>query len=257
MSISPHKLRKLLEASEIIHAHDQGPFHERLFRASTLLFQDVCHTFEVYDLESGKHSVESDMPFPETRREELMRRGGELVPLDHPIFPFLVRQDPTVRRMSDLISQRKLQCTDLYQEVFKVIDVGFQIGIPVFSESHTGGLSINRGGRDFSDEDMAVAELFARQLLIAHRNEQILKASMLPAQKCSQTNFAGLRDRGLTRRECEVLWWVAQGKRDAEIGIILGISPRTASVHVRSILTKLSVETRTAAAALVGALYPP
>lgn len=54
---------------------------------------------------------------------------------------------------------------------------------------------------------------------------------------------------GLTRRESEILAWVAQGKRDAEIAQILQSSARTVSNHVYRILSKLGVETRTAAVA--------
>jgi DNA-binding CsgD family transcriptional regulator len=53
----------------------------------------------------------------------------------------------------------------------------------------------------------------------------------------------------LTRRESEVLAYVAVGKTNREIGIILGISSRTVSKHVEHILEHLGVETRTAAAA--------
>jgi DNA-binding CsgD family transcriptional regulator len=53
---------------------------------------------------------------------------------------------------------------------------------------------------------------------------------------------------GLSGRETEVLKWLAEGKRDGEIAIILGISPRTVNHHVARICTKLGVETRTAAA---------
>jgi DNA-binding CsgD family transcriptional regulator len=41
--------------------------------------------------------------------------------------------------------------------------------------------------------------------------------------------------------------WVIEGKRDREIAIILGLSPRTVEKHVCHILEKLGVETRTAA----------
>jgi DNA-binding CsgD family transcriptional regulator len=54
--------------------------------------------------------------------------------------------------------------------------------------------------------------------------------------------------RGLTRRETEVLTWVAQGKTNDEIGTILGLSRRTAEKHVEHILHKLGVENRTTAA---------
>jgi len=54
----------------------------------------------------------------------------------------------------------------------------------------------------------------------------------------------------LTAREREVLGWIAQGKRNREIGAIMSISPRTVQKHVQSILAKLCVETRGAAAAV-------
>jgi DNA-binding CsgD family transcriptional regulator len=51
----------------------------------------------------------------------------------------------------------------------------------------------------------------------------------------------------LTEREREVLRWLAGGKTDRDIGIILGISPRTVHKHLQRIYEKLGVETRTAA----------
>ncbi len=53
---------------------------------------------------------------------------------------------------------------------------------------------------------------------------------------------------GLTRREAEVLRWIAEGKSNHEIGVILGASPRTICKHVEHIFFKLNVENRTAAA---------
>ena len=55
----------------------------------------------------------------------------------------------------------------------------------------------------------------------------------------------------LTPRECEVLHWLVEGKRDAEIAVILDLSVRTVEQHVRTCLRKLDVETRTAACATV------
>jgi DNA-binding CsgD family transcriptional regulator len=54
----------------------------------------------------------------------------------------------------------------------------------------------------------------------------------------------------LTRRESQILAYVAVGKTNPEIGIILGISSRTVSKHVEHILEGLGAETRTAAAAM-------
>ncbi len=63
-------------------------------------------------------------------------------------------------------------------------------------------------------------------------------------------DFTALRAIGLTPRQCEVLGWVAHGKRDADIAKILGIAPKTVGKHVEHLLAKLHAENRTAAASL-------
>jgi DNA-binding NarL/FixJ family response regulator len=60
---------------------------------------------------------------------------------------------------------------------------------------------------------------------------------------------AELTKLGLTPRQAEVLYWIAQGKTNAEIAIILGTSPRTVEKHVEQLLERLQVENRVAAAA--------
>lgn len=52
----------------------------------------------------------------------------------------------------------------------------------------------------------------------------------------------------LTEREAEVLFWIANGKTNRDIGEILEISPRTINKHLEQIFPKLGVENRTAAA---------
>lgn len=54
----------------------------------------------------------------------------------------------------------------------------------------------------------------------------------------------------LTVRESEVLVWLARGKSNSEIAIILDISPRTINTHLVQIFRKLGVENRTSAAIL-------
>jgi DNA-binding CsgD family transcriptional regulator len=53
---------------------------------------------------------------------------------------------------------------------------------------------------------------------------------------------------GLTLRELDVLRLIAEGRTNPEIGKALYMSPKTASVHVSRILSKLDVKTRTEAA---------
>ncbi len=54
----------------------------------------------------------------------------------------------------------------------------------------------------------------------------------------------------VTRREAEVLYWIAKGKTNRDIGDILGASPATVKKHLEHIYEKLGVETRNAAAAV-------
>ncbi len=67
-------------------------------------------------------------------------------------------------------------------------------------------------------------------------------------QHQSRTVLA-LQKLGLTPREAEVLHWMAEGKRNGEIAIILGVSERTVDKHRENLFAKLDVETRTAAVA--------
>ena len=52
----------------------------------------------------------------------------------------------------------------------------------------------------------------------------------------------------LTHRQAEVLYWITKGKTNAEIGLILGTSPRTINKHLETIFKKLEVDNRTSAA---------
>ena len=56
---------------------------------------------------------------------------------------------------------------------------------------------------------------------------------------------------GLTKRESEVILWVSQGKRNAEVADVLGISTGTVRKHVEHILSKLQCGTRGAASEIV------
>ena len=56
---------------------------------------------------------------------------------------------------------------------------------------------------------------------------------------------------GLTPREREIASWVAKGKTNPEIAIILQANRRTVEKHMERILEKLGVENRVAAAVLI------
>ncbi|RDJ01924.1 helix-turn-helix transcriptional regulator [Rhizobium grahamii] len=52
----------------------------------------------------------------------------------------------------------------------------------------------------------------------------------------------------LSLRERECLLWVARGKSSWGIGVILGISENTVNFHIKNVMRKLEVTSRTVAA---------
>jgi DNA-binding CsgD family transcriptional regulator len=87
--------------------------------------------------------------------------------------------------------------------------------------------------------------------LIVRRVQSEDRSLLLLAEESGLTISRRLKRFALTPRESEVLHWIAEGKSNAEIATILGLTPGTVKLHVERILTKLGVENRTAAALIV------
>lgn len=68
---------------------------------------------------------------------------------------------------------------------------------------------------------------------------------------------AALMVLGLTPRQAEVVYWVAQGKSNPEIAVILGTSPRTIDKHMERIFLRLGVENRASAMMQASELLRP
>ena len=74
------------------------------------------------------------------------------------------------------------------------------------------------------------------------------KIHLILTEQRANPSTSNLELCGLSRREAEVLHWLTEGKTNAAISIILGLSRRTVEKHVERILDKLGVETRVEAA---------
>lgn len=90
----------------------------------------------------------------------------------------------------------------------------------------------------------ATGMLVLRRVKIAGDSETMLKLEE-QGVPLSAKPLEALR---LTPRQAEVLLWVAQGKSNPEIAIILGAARRTVQKHLEFIFARLGVESRTAAA---------
>lgn len=78
-------------------------------------------------------------------------------------------------------------------------------------------------------------------------DEIVLKLSNLEGPSQPQQ----LREKlNITKRESQVLLWIANGKANKEIAEILTMSPKTVDKHLEQIYRKLEVDNRTSAAAL-------
>jgi DNA-binding CsgD family transcriptional regulator len=102
-----------------------------------------------------------------------------------------------------------------------------------------------RRAQSFSEDDAELGALLQEHLasVLQARTPDAVAVPLRAAP-----DFHRLRERGLTPRECEVVFWIAHGKRDAEIATILGCAPKTVSKHAERVLAKFAAETRLAAA---------
>jgi DNA-binding NarL/FixJ family response regulator len=107
-----------------------------------------------------------------------------------------------------------------------------------------------RAGMNLGADDYLVKPVNQAELLDAMA-ARLERQRVLDMQQGRLPDFSSahpLETLGLTPREAEVLLWVAQGKGNRDIGLLLEMSEATAKRHLLHIFEKLGVETRTAAA---------
>ena len=85
------------------------------------------------------------------------------------------------------------------------------------------------------------ATLHARRFTEPGRDDLVM---LVLEEEHAPPGPAALLSLGLTPRQAEVVYWVAQGKTNPEIGTILGASSRTIDKHMERIFERLGVENR-------------
>ena len=66
--------------------------------------------------------------------------------------------------------------------------------------------------------------------------------------------LAKLRILGLGARPTEVLYWLAKGKTNKEIGMILSMATETVKAHLKDVYSRLAIENRATAAVMISEL---
>ena len=102
---------------------------------------------------------------------------------------------------------------------------------------------MNLGADDYLTKPVANADLVRAIEARLRRSEQQAKRDFKPDFSSSRPLLA----LGLTPRAAEALLWLAQGKTNSDIAVILGITESTVKKHVQEMFNKLGVETRGAA----------
>ncbi|HEX7652414.1 MAG TPA: LuxR C-terminal-related transcriptional regulator, partial [Verrucomicrobiae bacterium] len=100
----------------------------------------------------------------------------------------------------------------------------------------------NLGADDYLVKPVKVDDLLEA---IAARLERAQQNAGFSADYSSAVPLEKL---GISPREAEILLWVAQGKSNYDVGVILNISAATVKKHLEKIYAKLGVESRNAAA---------
>ncbi|WP_017654389.1 helix-turn-helix domain-containing protein [Fortiea contorta] len=84
-------------------------------------------------------------------------------------------------------------------------------------------------------------KLTIRMIIDEKSDEYIL---FLEEIKLCYLSIGAIESLGLTKREAEVMFWVMQGKTNAEIAEVFGCSDRTVKKHLEHVYSKLGVQTR-------------
>jgi len=110
---------------------------------------------------------------------------------------------------------------------------------------------MNLGADDYLTKPVARTDLLASvKVRLEKRDAHEAELDSTKASTGFNPNFESpkpLESLGLTPREAEVLLWVAQGKSNGDIAILLGMAEKTVKKHMGNIFDKLGLEGRNAA----------
>lgn len=157
-------------------------------------------------------------------------------------------------KVSDFLSDRRYRRLGLYNEFCKKYDVEYQICVPLsYHESKLKGIAFHRDRRDFSERDRLILNCLSPHIRQAYRNAEAISAIRRNIKAVGQTQERVIPD--LTLRETEVLHWLAHGKSNHNIAVIMQVKECTVKKHLQNIYQKMGVENRTSALLMAMGAY--
>jgi len=167
---------------------------------------------------------------------DVQEAGGRFLDQD-PLRHGPRRREVRALKLSDFLTRRERLKLEFHWYVWKPlgIDDSLRMWLPA-PAGRARVIYLERGKRDFTERDRSMLEL--------------LRPSFIRIQvACARGQSRDAAASALTRREREIIGWIARGKTSREIAAILVVSPYTVRKHVEHILEKLDVSTRSAAVA--------
>jgi DNA-binding CsgD family transcriptional regulator len=169
----------------------------------------------------------------------------EAVPLHPYIRHYATSRETTAVMSTEMPARALAEHKWKYQEIYRVFEQNYGLMVPiVLDQLGAVGISFHRDSRRFAERQRSLLNALQPHLQRAYANAQLV------ARNGDQNSEKALCDGGLplTEREAQIALWLAEGKTNGEIGLILGMATRTVEKHVEHILAKLCVENRTTAA---------
>lgn len=168
---------------------------------------------------------------------------------DNPLYG---RRNVRATSISDLLTRRQWRRTALFGEAYA--RAGQEDGLALdVALGHGGMLTLNvtRSTRGYSAHERASLALLGPHAQAQWRR---LRAEQHWRDALARTTPSSLD--ALSAREREVLGWVAGGRPNGEIALLLGIRAGTVKRHLENAYRKLGVTDRRAAAGLLAPLMP-
>lgn len=238
MGLRANEMRRVLEIVEWMYASASlCDLHETMRRGLEVLIPG-----DGYDLVLCAPQPVGDELFhakPDTYTVEEVQFMLEHA-FEHPVARAYAAGRAGALSVSQCVSLREWRNSALYWDGgYRRLGLHHEltVDIPGVRDQCLAAFSVVRGRPDFADRDRAVLDLIRPHLR---------RAWMAAGMRSRVTTAALLRQLfpTLTTREADVLFWILEGKQNAEIASILDRRLTTIQEHVENLLNKLGMENR-------------
>lgn len=146
---------------------------------------------------------------------------------------------------SDFFSEREFRDLDVYCESFKLMSWTNHCAVHVPTDDHhVMFIGLERSGTvDYTERDRTLLTFAQTHLANARRLAHARTQAIRERRRVDPRDF---EPAGFSPRESEVLMWLTEGKSNAEMAVLMGVSVQTIKFHLTSIFNKTGLGNRLA-----------